>query len=102
MLHIEKKESKNTVCFSISGVLDISTSDYFSEIVLQKVPLNEIVLDLSNLTFIDSTGIGVILELIYQVKERSASLQIIGMNKEIEEIFETIGVSRIMEALQRG
>lgn len=102
MLQVITSGNLTTRFYHIEGVLDISTSDLFAENVSDATDVEEVILDVSKMTFIDSTGIGAILELIYQLKETGTSMQIVGMNEEIQDIFETIGVLRVMEALQRG
>jgi anti-anti-sigma factor len=87
----------------IQGVLDISTIDTFKEQTLQTYEQlgshGTLVVDYSGLEFIDSTGIGAILEIIYASKEYGFSVSFEGISEEIAEIFETIGVMRVLEAI---
>lgn len=102
MLQVITSGDQTNRFYHIEGILDISTSDLFIENVKEATGAEEVILDVTRMTFIDSTGIGAILELIYQLKEAGTGMQIIGMNEEIRDIFDTIGVLRVMDALQRG
>ena len=96
----EKEMIESTLSIQIMGVMDYSTIDLFQI----EIPENadKIKVDFSGLEFIDSTGIGAILILIYEARDRNKDIELAGLNHEVRELFETVGVFRIMEALRRG
>jgi anti-anti-sigma factor len=102
MLQIIIQDRSDIRYIHVNGQLDISTSEDFAERVSVPDQASEVVLDFTKLTFIDSTGIGAILEFIYQLKENNRKMNIIGLNEEMKDVFETIGVLRVLDALQRG
>lgn len=96
----EKEMKESTLFIQIMGVMDYSTIESFQI----EIPENadKIAVDFSGLEFIDSTGIGSILTLIYEARDRNKDIEFEGLNHEVRELFETVGVFRIMEALRRG
>ncbi|WP_188206543.1 STAS domain-containing protein [Alkalibacillus aidingensis] len=84
----------------IEGILDISTRSAFDQAFQQMESIDKLEIDLKNLEFIDSTGIGGIMDIIFASQEQSFKLSINNMNLEIEEIFNTLGMFKIMESLQ--
>jgi anti-anti-sigma factor len=63
------------------------------ERLLHEDGLERIVLDLSGLSFIDSTGVGVVLRLNSESKREGIALQIIPGPMHVHRVFETSGLS---------
>ncbi|UHA60844.1 STAS domain-containing protein [Metabacillus litoralis] len=103
MLEVYKKQKSNDeVTIFVKGELDISTVNHFINECKKLEGVTLVNLNLANLAFIDSTGIGAILELIYLSKEKHIQLKIIESNQDIKDIFDTMGIMRVLEAIQRG
>jgi anti-anti-sigma factor len=101
MLEIDQYQTSDSYHLALKGMLDIFTIDTFN-IYIDKLPnITTLTINLSGLTFIDSTGIGGILRVIYLSKEQGFRIKLEGMNENIREMLETVGVLRILEALQR-
>lgn len=99
-LAIEKEKAGATTILKITGILDISTTNVIQphlEIAGEKI--DTLVFDFSNLEFIDSTGIGAIIEAIYRSQEEKFSIKFQGLNEATNEIFETVGLFKILEAV---
>ncbi|NRD76886.1 STAS domain-containing protein [Bacillus sp. BRMEA1] len=101
-LLLDIQSNQKQVVIRINGVMDIATMDAF-HVQMEQLPatFSSLLLDFSNLEFIDSTGIGAIVELIYLSQEKNFTIMFEGMNEDIEEIFEMLGVFRILEALKK-
>jgi stage II sporulation protein AA (anti-sigma F factor antagonist) len=98
-LSIKKEIKESTLFVQIIGLMDYSTLDDFQVEIPDSI--NNVVIDFTDLEFIDSTGIGAILGIIHNAKESDRKVEFIGMNQTIIDLFETIGVFRVMEALRR-
>lgn len=85
----------------ISGILDISTIDIFSNQIDELQAISSLIIDFSNLEFIDSTGIGAIMELIYLAEEKKFKIHFEGMNETTKHIFEIVGLFIVLESLQK-
>jgi stage II sporulation protein AA (anti-sigma F factor antagonist) len=93
-------ELKNTTLFvRIIGLMDYSTIDHFQVEIPDSI--TKIVIDFTKLDFIDSTGIGAILAIIYNAKERDRQVEFAGLNDTVMDLFETVGVFRVMAALKK-
>jgi anti-anti-sigma factor len=99
-LTVEKEVQGKTLVLKIKGVLDISTAhaiDYYLEEIDH---IETLVFDFSGLEFIDSTGIGSIMNAIYLSQEKNFKLKLQGMDELTDNVFETVGLYQILEAMQ--
>ena len=55
-----------------------------------------VVLDLENLTFMDSSGIGVLLGRLRKLSARGGSLSVKGMRPSVEKLFRLSGLDRVI------
>jgi anti-anti-sigma factor len=98
---IVNKETKSYITIlSLKGILDISTSAVIEKCLEEVKDIKELIIDFSNLEFIDSTGIGSIINAVYLSKEKSFKLKLQGVNELTNQVFETIGLYQIIEAIQ--
>jgi|GEM_PF-999574 len=94
-------EVRGAVLFvKLIGLMDYSTVDNMKLEIPEHI--RKIVVDFSRMDFIDSTGIGSLLSVIYTAGERNLDVEFEGLNDSTRELFETVGVFRIMEALLNG
>jgi anti-anti-sigma factor len=63
------------------------------ERALEQPGLQRLTLDLSGTTFIDTTGIGVVLRLANDAENRGVELAIVPGPPEVQRVFETAGLS---------
>lgn len=88
-----------TYIVKIIGLMDYSTVDGFEFNIPENI--SKVVVDFTALDFIDSTGIGAILSMIYAASERKVSIAFTGLNEAVYDLFKTVGVFDIMKALNR-
>jgi anti-anti-sigma factor len=100
-LTISKKIEESTLIFHIQGVMDYSTISDADELTQLPECINCVIVDFSELEFIDSTGIGSIIGLLHTAFEKNKDVTFRGLNDDAREVFETVGVFRIMEALRK-
>jgi anti-anti-sigma factor len=104
MLKIDQKfhnSEQNAMTIVLDGCLDISTIDHLKEVVLDLNSYQKLTIDFSSLSFIDSTGIGTLLDIIYDAKQTNQKVKFLGLNEYIKEVFETVGIIRVLEAIQK-
>lgn len=102
MVNVQHVRNDGAHVLEVEGVLDIFTIEDFDNSLLELHDVSSLTIDLSRLTFIDSTGIGALLRAIYLAQEQNFPIHLTGMSEGIREMFETIGVMRVLEALQKG
>ncbi|WP_018933371.1 STAS domain-containing protein [Gracilibacillus lacisalsi] len=99
-LEVYKKSEGNVCTLYVSGVLDYSTMDPFIKKIQEiEVSSKLVIVNFERLEFIDSTGIGAIINLVHEAKNKNFKVKLDGMNNEIEELFETLGVFQVMKSL---
>ncbi len=82
------------------GNLDAKETPDFKKHVaelIEKEGTRRVVLDLSNLNFIDSTGLGSFLSLLKLLNGESGDLKLANMSKQIKTIFELVCMHKIFE-----
>lgn len=69
--------------------------------MLRDPTVRQLILDFSGLTFMDSSGIGVILGRYRVLRERGGSMGVIHMNDHISRIFHMSGMDRVIHQLDK-
>ncbi|MDH4261751.1 MAG: STAS domain-containing protein [Spirochaetia bacterium] len=98
-LNISISNQTNYVVITMNGKIDFSYSNYFLK-KLNDVLLSgkkNVIMDFSEITFISSTGIGVILEAKNYTEENGGRFIISSLSNTIRQVFELIGVLSSME-----
>ncbi|WP_077214347.1 STAS domain-containing protein [Bacillus dakarensis] len=99
-LKVKKEIQGLTTIFTLQGVLDISTSGVIDDYLENIGTVKTLVIDFSKLEFIDSTGIGSIMNAIYLSQEKQFRLELQGVDELTNEVFETVGLYQILNTLQ--
>ena len=84
----------------ISGEIDHHTARNIREQIDAEVELNQptlLVLDFSDVTFMDSSGIGVIAGRYKEIKARGGKVMIIRVKPQVDKILEISGLKTILE-----
>jgi anti-sigma B factor antagonist len=58
---------------------------------------DELVLDLSNVTFMDSTGLGAMLSCLRTMKAKGGSLRVASLTPEVKRLFDMVMMDRVFE-----
>ena len=66
------------------------------DLIMQNPLIKQIVIDLSELTFMDSTGIGILIGRYKRMKLKNIPIFICNPNNHIEKIFKMTGLYEIM------
>lgn len=98
-MQIKSRISSNTLYVLLCGELDEHTADYTKMTLDQlflKPNFQKIVIDLSELSFMDSTGIGVLIGRYKKMKDRNIPIYICNPSSHAEKIFKMTGLYEIM------
>ena len=101
-MEIKTRVYKNALYISLNGELDEHCANYTRETldqVLDKEKYNQVIVDLSELDFMDSTGIGVMIGRYKKLKSNEIPLYLTNPNKHIDKIFDMTGLYKIMPKL---
>ncbi|MDH5719375.1 MAG: STAS domain-containing protein [Spirochaetia bacterium] len=100
-MEIKIQNKEKYIIIQIFGNLDIYTAvdlkSHFDKINIAKdAPL---VLELSNLSYMDSSGIGALIKLANQVKEANGILYLTGIKPIIQKVFKIAGLTGYFNVL---
>jgi len=98
-MEIKNRIYKNNLYLVLSGELDEHSAIYTRETldyILEREVYKEVIIDLSELKFMDSTGIGVMIGRYKKLKEKNIPIYLTNPNKHIDRIFEMTGLYNIM------
>jgi len=98
-MKIKAKEHNQTLFVVLSGELDEHTAEYtrtnLDELFAAKA-YAQVVIDLSELDFMDSTGIGVLIGRYKKLKDKKIPIFICNPSAHAEKIFNMTGLYEIM------
>ncbi|TMW70182.1 STAS domain-containing protein [Alteribacter natronophilus] len=98
-LQIDIKENTNENLVSLSGEIDVYTVPKLKEELL---PLTEeqnknIIVDLSGVHYIDSTGLGVFIGALKSADQSGSHLKITGVNSRVRRLFTITGLDEVID-----
>ena len=96
---------RNTLFISLDGELDEHTAEYTRvnlDAALTQTRAASVVIDLANLRFMDSTGIGVLIGRYKKMKDRNVPIFIANPSTQAERIFKMTGLYSIMPRRDGG
>ena len=98
-MEIRSRVYNNIMYVTMSGELDESNAPY-SKATLDDLFLNadfgQVIIDLSELSFMDSTGVGILIGRYKKLKEKGIPIYICNPSKHAEKIFNMTGLYNIM------
>ena len=98
-MEIKHRIYNNTFYVMLCGELDEHTAVYVSKTLddlFSKNVFKQVIIDLSELDFMDSTGIGVMIGRYKKMKERNISIYICNPSTHAEKIFQMTGLYDVM------
>ncbi len=98
-MKVTAKNLGNIAILEIEGEIDAEYAPQFKK-SLAKLSLErqkKIILDLNKVTFVDSTGLGVMISLMRQLKEQEGELRLVGLQEEVRSVFEITRLYKVFE-----
>lgn len=98
-MKVENKLVGRTLYIGLSGELDEHTAEYTRtcfEDLIDAYDMSKVVVELSELNFMDSTGIGVMIGRFKKLKARGIPLYIANPSNTVDKIFSLTGLYDIM------
>lgn len=95
-----KLDSTNSFWYiNLEGELDVSTADKLKEYLhkLADEHILDMKLNLSNLDYIDSTGLGVMIGVLKKIKSEEKEICIINPKSNVKKIFTITGLDKIFK-----
>lgn len=98
-VNIEKQQNDKEIFVSVAGEIDAYTAPKLREELL---PLTEgtnktITINLKEVSYMDSTGLGVFVGLFKQLNSNGGELKLVELSDRLERLFKITGLSNIMK-----
>lgn len=91
------------ILLKVTGDVLMENSKDFLNAILQLISseteINQLSLDFTRVLFVDSSGIGALIKLTSEMKKKSASINIVGLNKNLRTVFQLSGISSIIRVM---
>jgi len=91
--------SDDTAVIALSGEVDLYTAPEFKQQLLETIGqgAKEVVVDLSDTTFIDSTTLGVLVGGVKRLRPNGGRLSLVCTDRNITKIFEITGLDKVFQ-----
>lgn len=96
---IDVKETESVLAVKVNGEIDAYTAPQLRE---KLFPLSEkegvkMVVDLSEVNYMDSTGLGVFVGVFKNVRAHNGEFKIVGLSDRLQRLFEITGLADIID-----
>ncbi|WP_175991148.1 anti-sigma F factor antagonist [Bacillus sp. Marseille-Q1617] len=98
-LAINLEVKKDVLCIRLSGELDHHTAEELREKsskIIESENIKHIILNLEELGFMDSSGLGVILGRYKQIKQKHGEMVVCAISPAVNRLFEMSGLFKII------
>jgi anti-sigma B factor antagonist len=94
---IEERESGSVPVIAVGGEIDVATAPQLRECLHRVIARGEatVVLDLLDVTFLDSTALGVLVGALKRCRELGGDLHVVVSDPRIVKIFEITGLTKV-------
>lgn len=97
-IKIDATENEGEYLVSVSGELDLYTAPELKQVVEPVAASGEhdLIIDLSELSYMDSTGLGIFVGTLKDLNKHNKELHVLGVNDRILKLFEITGLRDLM------
>lgn len=97
MLEYTIQENDQAINVLLCGDLDFESTEIVQDDLIHQIPSQRTcVLDFEDVAFVDSTGLGLLIQLVKKLKENESFIQIIHVNEDILNVFELVQIEEII------
>lgn len=95
-INTDRKEDIHFI--SVNGEIDAGSSIFLDNALKEAVENNEkkIVVDLTNLNYISSAGLGVFISHLDEFETNKIKLVLFGINESVKEVFSILGLEKLL------
>lgn len=93
----------NTLIVSLDGELDHHSCEYVKrklDCEIVKVSTKNLIFDMTNLSFMDSSGIGVLVGRLKQVQKLNGKTALVSLNKSVKKLLHLSGILGLVDEYQ--
>lgn len=98
-LEIRTLEEDNKKIVQLIGEIDVYTASMLKDALnpFFKLANIELIIDLSQVQYMDSTGIGIFIRSLKSLNNNNSSMKIVGVNERIGRLFAITGLDEVLE-----
>ena len=93
-MDVKSVEKEGVKVFQVNGEINISTSPDLKKHFEQQ-PAKKIVVDLEKVSYIDSSGLATLVEILKKTKMQGGSLGLAGMSDKVKSLFEITKLDKL-------
>jgi anti-sigma B factor antagonist len=93
-MEVKTGQQGEVLVFQVSGEINISTSPELKK-QFEKQPAKKTVVDLEKVTYIDSSGLATLVEMLKKTKGQGGSLGLSGMSDKVRSLFEITKLDKL-------
>ena len=93
-MDVKSFELEGVWVFQVNGEINISTSPELKK-CFEKQPSKKIVVDLERVTYIDSSGLATLVEILKKTKSQGGSLGLASMSDKVKSLFEITKLDKL-------
>ena len=93
-MNVKSFDKDGVTIFQIDGEINISTSPELKKHFEKKL-IKKVVIDLEKVSYIDSSGLATLVELLKKTKSQSGNLGLSGMSDKVKSLFEITKLDRL-------
>ncbi|PTH58202.1 anti-sigma factor antagonist [Staphylococcus agnetis] len=97
-LNIESQKHEHYYDIAVGGELDVATVPELEKVLvpIRQAGTHDIHVNLENLSYMDSTGLGLFVGTLKSLNQNNKELYILGVNDRIKRLFEITGLNDLM------
>jgi anti-sigma B factor antagonist len=97
-ISISSRQSGDRVVVAVSGDVDVATAPELDARLVELVEAKQtrLVVDLSGVGFLDSSGLGVLIKALKRTREQDGSLDLVVTNDRILKVFRITGLDTVI------
>ncbi len=93
-MNVKSYEQDGVAIFQVSGEINISTSPDLGKF-FEKEPKKKIVIDFEKVTYIDSSGLATLVEVLKKTKTHGGALGLSNMTDKVKSLFEITKLDKL-------
>lgn len=95
---------EQSLVVTVKGELDLLTAENFRNLVerdLNREQAQHLILDMEEVTFVDSSGLGVILGRYRRIREQGGKMALVKVKPHVKRVLELAGIMRIINVYEK-
>ena len=93
-MDVKSFDDNGVAIFQVSGEINISTSPELRRL-FEKQGAKRVVVDLEKVSYIDSSGLATLVEMLKKTKSQNGSLGLAGMSDKVKSLFEITKLDKL-------